>query len=170
MEISRKKEKKIDNLMSEMKLAEKVSEPDASFGTSNDTNKILSTFENVLTQNELAKLRSIGTSKKEDSSFILNSIRFLYKNDIDKISSLSLTGRSRGTEAKQKISPQKYDTIKNMFSERLASLKLNSTEYTDRSKQINTLMKNAFINTKRNGKPNDDEEMIRKINENKEAN
>lgn len=112
---------------------------------------------NVFTNEHLAKLRSIGGNKKEDSSFVLNSIRFLYKNEIEKISSLSLTGRSRGSKPKHKMSPEKQKIINDMFLERLASLKLHSTEFTDRSKQINTLMKNAFINTKRHGKSTEDE-------------
>lgn len=151
---------------------EKISESDEKIAAKVCTNgnKTFSTFENVLTNNELAVLRSIGSSKKDDSSFVLNSIRFLYKNDIDKMSCLSLTGRSRGPEAKQKMSPNKYDTVNKMFLERLTSFELNSTEFTDRSKQIDTHVKNAFINTKRHGKPSDDEKIIRKINEEKDAN
>lgn len=167
LEICRKKETKIDKLMSKRKVPEKVNHPVACSGVPNDANKMLSKFENDFTQNDLAKLRSMGTTKTDDSSFILNSIRFLYKNDTDKISSVSLTGRSRGAEAKQKMSPQKYDTIKDLFTERLNSLKLNSIDFAERSKELNKHMKNAFINIKRSGKSNNDEEMIQKINENK---
>lgn len=167
---SRRKEKKIDKLQKEMEVAEKIIEPVACINKSNDANKFFSTFENVLTHDELARLRSILPNQKFDSSFVLNSIRFLYKNNNQQISSLSLTGRSRGSEAKQRICPEKYETVKNLFLERLTSLKLNSNEFTNRLKQLNQLMKNAFINTKRHGKPTDDEEMIRKINENKDAN
>lgn len=165
--ICRKKEEKIGQLMPKRKVPEKVNDPVACPGVPNDANKMLSKFENDFTQNDLAKLRSMGTTKTDDSSFILNSIRFLYKNDTDKISSLSLTGRSRGTAAKQKMSPQKYDTIKDLFTERLSSLELNSIDFAERSKELNKHMKNAFINVKRSGKSNNDEEMIQKINENK---
>lgn len=186
LEITQKKEKKIECLSSEIKVArvsdpiacdsnsddvsksnvtEKVNEPTTCTSKSINVNNIFSTFENVFTHDELARLRSIGPTKKDDSSFVLSSIRFLYKNDVEKISSLSLTGRSRGTESKQKMCPEKYDTIKDLFSERLTSMNLNSTEFSDRTKQMHKLMKNAFINIKRHGKPTDDDGMVRRIND-----
>lgn len=165
-----KKEKKIDDLLSEIKMREKFNEPVACSSESIRVNKNFCMFENVLTLDELAKLRSIGPTKTDDSSFILNSVRFLYKNDVEKISSLSVTGFSRGPVPKEKICTETYNTIKNLFIERLTSFQLESKEFTERSKNINKLLKNAFINIKRHGKSADDVEMIRRINEKNEAN
>lgn len=163
--VSREKEKKIECLLSKIKTTEKASKPVACFSKSLDINNIFSTFENVFTHDELAKLRSVEHAKKDDSTFVLKSIRFLYKDDVKTISSLSVTGRSRGAKPKQKMCQTKYDIIKKLFMERLTVMELNSAEFIERSKQINTLMKNAFTNTKHHGNQTDDDEMMRRINE-----
>lgn len=161
LSICRKKGQKIE----EMIATKKVNEPAVSLTKSINVNNMFSNFTNVFTHDELARLRSKGPTKKDDSSFVLDAIRYLYQNNAEKISSLSVTGNARGTEPKEKMSTEKHDTIKRLFLERLSSLHLNSTEVNSRAKQLNTHLKNAFINTKRHGIRTDDDELIRKINE-----
>lgn len=113
---------------------------------------VFQSFANNIDPKDLAKLRSIGSSKKEDSTFVLNAVQFLYKNDTKKISSLSLTGRSREVEPKNRMTPEKRKMIENLFAERLHSFDLDSTEVSTRNSKISSHMKNAFNTVKRSTK------------------
>lgn len=112
---------------------------------------IFSKFDSVFTKDELDKLRQIGPNRKEDSTFILHAVRFLYKNDMGKLSELSLTGRSMGSR-KEKMSSTQYDLFKRLFRKRLKSLSLYAEEFTDRQKKMNKHIKNAIINLSRKSK------------------
>lgn len=151
LKITRKpeeKEKTIDKSKLKVKKAKKFSKPLACSSKSSDAQIMFSAFGDVFLPDELLKLRTIGTDKKDDSSFILNVMRFLYRNDSEKLSSLSLTGRSRGG-TKKKLSSLKYNLVKNLFWERLSSLNLYSDEFSDRAKRMNKHIKSAILNTAR---------------------
>lgn len=106
-------------------------------------------FSNDVDSKGLAKLRSLSSCKKDDSKFVLNAIRFLYKNDTEKIASLSLSGRSREAEPKNQMTPRKRKTIENLFTERLNSFDLDESEYAIRSSKVGFHIKNAFGNIRR---------------------
>ena len=157
-EISRqngKNEKKVDIPTVEEKVSEESNESIACSSKSNsstDTNKdqgpIFSTFDNVFSPEELAKLREIGPDKKKDSSFILQTIKFLYKEDYEKIASLTVTGL-RAHEAKEKISTRNYDIFRNLYLERLESLRIYSAEFSERAKKLNSHIKTAIFTIRR---------------------
>lgn len=131
--------------VSQVKTVKKTSELVPCTSQSNDVKKIFANYEYIFTSEEVAKLRKIGSNRKEDSTFILHVIRFLYKDDMDQISGLTISGRSAGNQ-KQKISSIKYNVIRNLYAERLKSLKLHAPEFIDREKQANKHIKNAFSN------------------------
>lgn len=68
---------------------------------------------------ELSKMRVIGTTESEDSTFVLSSIKNLYKNQLEEVSTKSVSGRSRGSNSKQKMTPEKLKILNDIFDERL---------------------------------------------------
>lgn len=128
---------------------------------------LFSTFSEKFSTMELAEFRSIGSAKPNDSTFVLKIIRSLYRNELTKIDSISVSGRSRKGESKEKMSEQNFEIVKDMLAERLESLNLVSNEYACRKKLVGAHIKNAFANiihTKKSQKV-DDDETIRKIND-----
>lgn len=128
---------------------------------------LFSKFVKNFSTSELAELRSFESSKNNDSTFVLKIIRCLYKNELEKIESISVTGRSRKGDPKEKMSEQNLNIVKDMLTERLESLNLTSKENVGRIKLVNTHIKNAFmtiVHTKK-GQKLDNEETLRKIND-----
>lgn len=131
---------------------------------------LFSKFSDRFDSMELAELRSISKtndSKSNDSTLVLKILRFLYKNDLDKIESISVSGNSRKGDSKERMSKQNFDTVNDMLAERLRSMKLGPTEYATRMKPVNQHIKNGLSNivkTKKSRKV-DDEETLQKINE-----
>lgn len=115
---------------------------------------------------DLAEIRSIADSKPNDSTFVLKTIRGLYKNNLEKVGSITLSGRSRSNQAKQPMTPEKHITMKEMFDERLDFLKLKPDDHAQRKKQLSNHIKNAFINivNTKTGK-SIDEKTIQEIND-----
>lgn len=127
-------------------------------------------FSNRFDSMELAELRSISKtndSKSNDSTLVLKILRFLYKNDLGKIESISVSGNSRKGDSKERMSKQNFDTVNDMLAERLRSMKLIPTEYAIRMKPVNQHIKNGFANIIKTKKSRtvDDEETLQKINE-----
>ena len=82
------------------------------------------------------------------------------------MASLSVSGNTRKGDVKGKMSQQNLDTVNDMISERLASLKLDPNEYASRLKMINTHIKNAFANVGKTDKTStNDEDTQKKIDE-----
>lgn len=110
------------------------------------------------TATELSELRSIGGNQSEDSAFVLTGIRYIYKNQTDRLNHISVTGRSRTGNKKTKMSPNKLAAIKDIFNERLNALNLTSDEQAKREKRINLLVKDAIQNIA-NPKANDKQKL-----------
>lgn len=113
---------------------------------------LFQTFANDINPKDLSKLRSMSSNKREDSTFVLNAVRFLYNNDVGKLASLSLTGRSREMESKSKMTPEKKTKIETLFVERLSSFDLDPAEMSARSSKFKVHIKNAFVTIKRSTK------------------
>lgn len=126
--------------------------------------KLFSKYDVQFPTEELAKLRSIGSTKKDDSTFILTGTRSLYRNDLNRAASITVSGRSRGPEPKQMMSPEKLETINGIFMERLDSLGLERGDRVERHKKLNELIRHALTNIKKTAHKVDDE-IIQKINE-----
>lgn len=73
-------------------------------------------FENFdsLSEEQLSKLRSIDQSKSADSTFVLNSVRYFYSDNLEHLQGKSVKG-SRLTQA---MSPVKLDRMELLYKER----------------------------------------------------
>lgn len=147
LQICEKKKLQISNL--EKRIADsqkKPVTPPVPQSTTKTAELLFSHFSDSFNTDELAVLRSIDSNKSSDSTFVLNAVRSLYKTNLERVSAISVTGRVRGKEPKERMTPKKLETVENIFHERLKSLGLDSTDYTQRSKRVKTHIKNAFTN------------------------
>lgn len=125
-----------------------------------DTNKssiLFDQFNEIFAENQLSTLRSIDKSKKGDSTFILNCLRFLYSHDLAKLEHKSVTGKSKTGDPKEPITPQKLNQIQTVYVERLNDLKLERTDQDEREKKFRNHVHRAIINinnAQRNAKEN----------------
>lgn len=111
-----------------------------------DINKVFKRFEDSFPESGLAQLRSVDGNWKYDSTFILIALRLLYKNDLTRLKIISITGRSRNKTEKIAMSPQKVQTLNDIFKERLDALNLGEDETTKRSKRLNYHINSAIHN------------------------
>lgn len=102
-------------------------------------------FNDALAENQLSTLRSIEKSKKGDSTFILNCVRFLYSDGLARLTHKSMYGASKG-EPKEPITPQKLTQMEAMYVERLNSLVIEEAEKIDREKKFNRHINRAITN------------------------
>lgn len=112
---------------------------------------LFSKFSERFTATELAELRTISESndsKANDSTLVLKILRFLYKNDMEKIATITVSGSSR-TGDKERISQQHFDTINDMLVERFNSIKLLPSEYAMRIRLVGTHIKNGIFNMRK---------------------
>lgn len=135
--IIKKKSDKIDFLRSQLSKAS---------GQAINFDLIYENFKENFSANVLAILRSIDHSSSSDSTFILTCVRFLYKNDLDRLKNISVTGRIRKNEQKEKMSPQKQDLIRAIFDERLDAVVSETKERLQRAKKLNHHIKRAIFN------------------------
>lgn len=112
-------------------------------------------FENFesLSEEQLSKLRSIDKTQSADSTFILNSVRFFYSDNLAYLKGKSVKGisKSRPTQA---MSPDKLDKMKLLYKERLSDMKLPDVEKVHRENQFNRHIHRAITNI--NAKTNKD--------------
>lgn len=101
-------------------------------------------YENLIGNDGVEKLNSIGDEEKNDSTFILTIIRIIYANEIDILMNTTTTGRD-GTS---KMSEEKKNVVKILFKERLK----NSKDEKTRFEKLNRRLKNAFSNVRRKPK------------------
>lgn len=134
-------------------------------------NTLFSKYSSVFDVKDLAGINSIGDGKSNDSTFVLNVIRSLYRANPDRVGSITVSGISRSAEPKQKMTPEKHEIVKGMYDERLVALNLEEADHSQRKKKLAVHMKNAFINIVKTkiGK-NIDDETIQQINEKFNAN
>lgn len=102
---------------------------------------------------QLSAIRSVGPGQKNDSRFILNIMRFLYKEDeVAKLKNRSVRGRKYKGENKHEISFEKKSKLETMFKQRvddeLPELAHSSVtnEHSKRIKNFGTLLRSAIHN------------------------
>lgn len=103
-------------------------------------------FNEILPQETIKKLNAIDTAENKDSHFILNVIRGLYKDDLDKLKLKSYSGR--GTN-KQPMSPDKVRAVDCLFSQRLQLL---GEQELERKKNMGKHIKTAIENINKSNK------------------
>lgn len=108
------------------------------------------TFLNEFAELELAELRSVGDSIRDDSTFVASSVKYLYKENLGVLKQKSLTGRTtKSGQTKQPMTPQKYDTLSRIFIERINGITNDHIEKESRTKCFNRLIKDAINNINR---------------------
>lgn len=111
-------------------------------------------YKNHFTTGGLSELRSIGGKKKDDSNFVLTGMRFLYRKQLHRLGSITVTGRSKKSKnddtaivvRNEKMSPKKLDALKGAFTERLNILQLDEKERKQRAQRLNILINHAIQN------------------------
>lgn len=104
-------------------------------------------FLNDFTEQELAVLRSVGDNSRDDSTFVSSAMKYLYKENIDVLKQKSLTGRTtKSGQTKQPMTPEKYDTLSRIFSERINAITSDHIQKEIRTKRFNKFIKDAINN------------------------
>lgn len=136
-------------------------------GSNRSVELIFDEFASEFTQSELADLRLIGGTQREDSTFISLSIKFLYKDKLHTLQKKSVTGRSKPGMKKECFSPEKVKILSSMLQKRLANSTDQPEERVARNKRLNELIKSAQLNISKSLKKKEVEnELIRRLNNN----
>lgn len=100
-------------------------------------------FEHVLGQAVVIKLRKLQDGVSSDSTLILNCVRCLFRN-IEELQSMSACGHSE----KVQMPREKRETLDAIFLERLNSIEMKDEERTKRYSRLNRLINQAISNLK----------------------
>lgn len=122
----------------------------ANASTETDVNNTLkfTKFSNHFSVEQLAHLRLIGGTKREDSSFILSAVRFMYAGRLDVLKTKTITGRSKPGAKKEQLTPAKVKVLKDIFEERVHETN-DIHERAMRQKGVNKYIKDAQSNITR---------------------
>lgn len=93
------------------------------------------------------KIKTIGDSTREDSSFVRYVLNDLYNGNIESIKQKSL----KASASNSVISPDKKKILEKVFNERLSYLP-SSQVNEKRKKNLNKLIRNAIDNAKKKNK------------------
>lgn len=140
----------------------------AKSSTRNNSALISEQFSQYFEKSELQQINSVKFGPRNDSRFILTIMRCLYKeNERDKLQNRSAHGQKYKGESKLEISIEKKNIMKSMLVERV-SYELGpkseiTSDFSDRIKRFNALVKSAIHNIMKNDtkhppnkrKPND---------------
>lgn len=110
-------------------------------------------FSSNFDKKELTTIRSVLPGQKNDSRFILNIMRFLYKGDERaKLQNRSAAGRKHNGEKKAELSFEKKSILKTMFEQRVndecpeSIESIDTKEHSNRIKNLNKLIRSAIHN------------------------
>lgn len=92
---------------------------------------------------QLKVIQSVGMSTLEDSTFILNVVRFLYAADLKVLEHTTIKGKGRNGQKKE-MSHENKNIISHMFSERLQQI--GEEDRKSREKKMNMLIRRAITN------------------------
>lgn len=140
------------NVQKDLKIKRLVEQSGDSDVKSNDLYDEYSTKFNA---DELKAIRSTGPGISNDSTFILNIMRSLYKDEeMKKLDNRSATGRKYKGEAKAEISFEKKELMKNMLTHRITGELKNHfgavDEISKRIGRLNELVRSAIHNIRSN--------------------
>lgn len=96
------------------------------------------------------KIKLIGDSAREDSTFVNCVLHHLYNDNIEIIKKKTLSGHPKASASTVccEISPDKKNTIEKLFNERLSYLPPSQVDE-ERKKKLNKLIRNAIDNAKK---------------------
>lgn len=99
-------------------------------------------YKNELGQFIIDRLKLINSSRKHDSTFILECARKLFGND-EQLKSITACGRN---QANAHLSPAKRKILDDIFIERLSNEQIDEKEAKERYLRLNTLINSALRN------------------------
>lgn len=111
-------------------------------------------YVNEFSEQELAKLRSIGDVSREDPKFISTAMKFLYANRLFCLKNKSITGRSRYGPKKDIVTPEKMTILRKIFDERIGMMTNDDEERDVRKKKLNKHIKDALATISRSEEAN----------------
>lgn len=132
-----------------------ISIADAPLATNKESKNVESqlTFSKFLGEfndSQMAQLRSLGPTIRDDSTFVSSVMRFLYSERLDCLKNKSVSGRGRTKEEKkEQLTPHKKTVLDEMFGERINCLTSNKDEIINRKKNLNKYVKDAISNINR---------------------
>lgn len=93
------------------------------------------------------KMLLVSSSERDDSTYILMAVRYLFRDKIDSLSNYSISGRSK-SGAKEIFPEKEAEIIRKIFEKRMASLAEKGVDITERRKpaNVNRLLKGAIRN------------------------
>lgn len=157
------KDTKIKSLKKEIETTHAESSTAVCQNTPPDTESFTA-FSAHFSNEKLAILRSIGPDKKEDSSFVNAAVKALYLKRLDVLENKSVTGRSKGEQKKEPMTPEKRNILNRIFTERIHLVASDGNERTSRIIEINKHIKFAIINiNKSNRSENIDKAVCQKL-------
>lgn len=126
-----------------IKLLEKANETKKS--TNGEPKVLYEQYEQILGAETLIKLRSVKGMKRNDSTFILQCMRQLYKDPkMVRLKSARGSGNVKST-----ISPDKRQLMENIFADRLSNEDIDEREFSVRYIRLNDLINSAINNIRR---------------------
>lgn len=105
--------------------------------------KIYSNFEQILSVETVAKLRSVANSTKGDSQFVSIALMELFHENINDLKLMKISGRSKLGD-KEAIAYEKKQILKRLYEERMNIL--IPSECSERKNNLPKLMRNALDN------------------------
>lgn len=111
-----------------------------------DHHEMFGSYENDFNKETLSYLRSLDPRKENDSHFINTVVKSLYDGRLNILSKKSVTGRSKPGQTKEAVSPNKHDTLKRIFTERILTATADDAERGARKKKLNRFINDAIHN------------------------
>lgn len=148
LKVCHKKEEKIKILQDDIQLQksnndELMKQRPVSTNATKPKKVLFEMFKDDFSEEQLGTLRSNSKKPRGDSTFILNSVRFSYCDDLEKIQQKSLKGLSDKREA---ISPIKLNRMELLFKEHLTNCELEEEEKINREKKFGRHVHRAIMN------------------------
>lgn len=96
-------------------------------------------FRNLLPSPEIDRLIDFDGASGKDSKFVLQTMRIVYSKDLPRLKKKTYSGRR-----KEALSPDKKDTIKNLYMKRIDLHEKNEEIATVRKSKFSKYVKNAI--------------------------
>ncbi|KAG4071713.1 hypothetical protein HA402_011867 [Bradysia odoriphaga] len=132
----------------------------ATRSTRSDNNEATLAGDSLITSNELKALDRIPLETTKDSTFIKDCLQYIYKDNLSVLCQKSVKGTSERIEfsadggevkrhsAKDPMTPEKYDRVKELFIDRISQCDIDQVSHGERLKvtNINRLMASGIKN------------------------
>lgn len=105
-------------------------------------------FQGKISMQTISALNHFKDTMDDDSKFVMAAVRDLYSDNISKLKNKTVTGKS--STGKEAISPEKKQTVRDLFEKRLKFASGTGLIDTSRLKSLNKAIKCAITNITKN--------------------